>query len=122
MELSVFKLGNLVGTTQVARSVSFFDDVKEGLSRFSLPEGLPSRIVIYDGKEGDLEEIKEALTVSDWENVDKVKFLHTPKIEILPPDKKVTAVSFSRSSRNSRCYRIIKGGSKYSYARKVSFP
>ncbi len=95
LELSVFKLGNLVGTTQVARSVSFFDDVKEGLSRFSLPEGLPSRIVIYDGKEGDLEEIKEALTVSDWENVDKVKFLHTPKIEILPPDKKVTAVSLA---------------------------
>lgn len=95
LELSVFKLGNLVGTTQVSRSVSFFDDVKEGLSRFSLAENLPSRIVIYDGKEGDLEEVKEALTSSSWEDMGNVKFLHTPKIEIFFPDKKVTAVALA---------------------------
>lgn len=95
LELSVFKLGNLAGTTQVARSVSFFDDVAEGLSRFSLAEGLPSRIVIYDGKEGELEEVKEALTAGSWENMDKVKFFHTPKIEILTPEKKVTAVALA---------------------------
>ena len=95
LELSVFKLGNLVGTTQVARSVSFFDDVGEGLSRFSLAEGLPSRIVIYDGKEGELEEIKDVLIASNWENMDQVKFLHTPKIEILSPGKKVTAVALA---------------------------
>ncbi len=95
LELSVFKLGNLVGTTQVARSVSFFDDVAEGLSRFSLAEGLPSRIVIYDGKEGELEEVKDILIASNWENIDKVKFLHTPKIEILSPERKVTAVALA---------------------------
>ena len=95
LELSVFKLGNLVGTTQVARSVSFFDDVEEGLSRFSLAESLPSRIVIYDGKEGELEEIKDVLIASSWENMNKVKFLHTPKIEILSPEKKVTAVALA---------------------------
>ncbi len=95
LELSIFKLGNLVGTTQVARSISFFDDVKEGLSRFSLAEGLPSRIVIYDGKEGELEEIKDILIASNWENMDKVKFLHTPKIEILSAERKVTAVSLA---------------------------
>ena len=95
LELSVFKLGNLVGTTQVARSVSFFDDVAEGLSRFSLAENFPSRIVIYDGKEGELEEIKDVLIASNWENIDKVKFLHTPKIEILSPERKVTAVALA---------------------------
>ena len=95
LELSVFKLGNLVGTTQVARSVSFFDDVKEGLSRFVLEEGLPSRVVIYDGKEGELENIKDALMAANWESVEKVKFLHTPKIEIFSPEKKVTAVALA---------------------------
>ena len=95
LELSVFKLGNLVGTTQVARSVSFFDDVKEGLSRFVLEEGLPSRVVIYDGKEGELENIKDALMSANWESVEKVKFLHTPKIEIFSPEKKVTAVALA---------------------------
>jgi len=95
LELSVFKLGNLVGTTQVARSVSFFDDIKEGLSRFVLEEGLPSRVVIYDGKEGELENIKDALMAANWESVEKVKFLHTPKIEIFSPEKKVTAVALA---------------------------
>jgi hypothetical protein len=95
LEISVFKLGNLIGTTQVSRSVSFFDDVKEGLSRFALTEGLPSRIIIYDGKEGELENVKDALTAADWEGTDKVKFLHTPKIEIFSPDKKVTAVALA---------------------------
>jgi len=95
LELTVFKLGNLVGTTQVARSVSFFDDVKEGLSRFVLEEGLPSRVVIYDGKEGELENIKDALMSANWESVEKVKFLHTPKIEIFSPEKKVTAVALA---------------------------
>ena len=95
LELSVFKLGNLAGTTQVARSVSFFDDIKEGLSRFVLEEGLPSRVVIYDGKEGELENIKDALMAANWESVEKVKFLHTPKIEIFSPEKKVTAVALA---------------------------
>ena len=95
LELSVFKLGNLVGTTQVARSVSFFDDVKEGLSRFALTDGLPSRVVIYDGKEGELENVKDALTAANWESVNRVKFLHTPKIEIFSPEKKVTAVALA---------------------------
>lgn len=107
LELSVFKLGNLVGTTQVSRSVSFFDDVKEGLSRFSLADDLPSRIVIYDGKEGDLEEIKEALTDSNWENIDKVNFLHTPKIEILLPEKKVTAVALAGAAEIAGVMEIV---------------
>ncbi len=106
LELSVFKLGSLVGTTQVARSVSFFDDTIEGLSRFSLAEGLPSRIVIYDGKEGELEEIKDVLIASNWENVDKVKFLHTPKIEILSPEKKVTAVALAGAAEIAGVVRL----------------
>ncbi|KKR62087.1 MAG: hypothetical protein UU02_C0049G0001, partial [Candidatus Woesebacteria bacterium GW2011_GWA1_40_43] len=36
LELSVFKLGSLVGTTEVSRSVSLVDDVVEGLSRLSM--------------------------------------------------------------------------------------
>ncbi len=95
LEISVFGLGNLIGTTQVARSVSYFEDITEGLSRFSLSENLPSRIIIYDGKEGELEDVKEALMASNWEDLEKIKFLHPPKIEIFAPDKKVTAVALA---------------------------
>lgn len=107
LELSVFRLGNLVGTTQVSRSVSFFDDALEGLSRFSLTESLPSRIIIYDGKEGDLEEVKEVLTAGSWENLEKVKFLHTPKIEIFAPEKKVTAVALAGAAEIAGVTEII---------------
>jgi len=107
LELSIFRLGNLIGTTQVARSVSFFDDALEGLSRFSLTESLPSRIIIYDGKEGDLEEVKEVLNAGSWENLDKVKFLHTPKIEIFAPEKKVTAVALAGAAEIAGITEII---------------
>lgn len=98
LEISVFKLGNLLGNTTVARSISVFEDVIEGLSRFSTIEELPSRIIVYDGKEGELEEIKQLLITSEWTAVPKIKFLHTPKIEILSLEKKVLAVALAGAS------------------------
>jgi hypothetical protein len=98
LEISVFKLGNLMGTTSVARSVSIFDDVIEGLSRFAITEVLPSRIIIYDGREGELEEVKQSLIAADWESLEKVKFLHAPKVETLDPGNKVLATAFAGAS------------------------
>lgn len=98
LEISVFKLGNLVGTTNVARSVSLIEDVIEGLSRFEGASPLPSRIIVYDGKGGELEEAKEELMKATWEGENgesKVKFLHTPNAEILSSDRKVLATSLA---------------------------
>jgi len=91
LEVSVFRLGNLVGTANVARSVSIVDDVSEGLARFASGETLPSRFLLYDGKEGELEEVKQALLSAQWDEYEKLKFLHTPKVEIIAPEKKVIA-------------------------------
>jgi hypothetical protein len=91
LEISVFKLGNLIGTTSVARSVSITEDVTEGLSRFEGASPLPSRMVVFDGKGGELEEAKEELMKASWEGIGKMKFLHTPKAEILASDRKVLA-------------------------------
>jgi hypothetical protein len=120
LEISVFKLGNLVGTTQVSRSVSFFDDVKEGLSRFSLTESLPSRIVIYDGKEGDLEDVKEALTAGNWESPNGPRFLHTPKIEIFSPDKKVSAVALAGAAEIAGVVGIVEKSKEPFEEEKIS--
>lgn len=98
LELAVFKLGNLVGTSVIARSVSVADDVIEGLARFSSAESLPSRILLYDGKEGELEDVRQSLLDTSWEENDKVKFLHTPKIDIIGSDKKVLAVCLAGAS------------------------
>lgn len=89
--VSVFNLGNLVGTTTVARSISIVEDVIEGLSRFNGISPLPSRIIVFDGKGGELEDAKEELIKNNWEESEKIKFLHTPKVEILESDKKVLA-------------------------------
>lgn len=98
IELTVFKLGNLVGTTAVSRSVSTADDVVEGLSRFNIGDQLPSRFLIYDGKEGELEEVRQAIIEINWEGKDKIHFLHTPKVEIITPENKVLATALAGAS------------------------
>lgn len=98
LEVSVFKLGNLAGVSQIARSVSIVDDVSEGLARFAGGEAFPSRFVLYNGKEGELEEVKQALINVSWEETGKIKFLHTPKVEIIAPERKILAVCLAGAS------------------------
>jgi hypothetical protein len=98
IEIAVFRLGNLIGNSTVARSVSIADDVIEGLARFPGTEALPSRILLYDGKEGELEEERQTLLKLSWDDQEKVKFLHTPKIEIVDPDRKVLATALAGAS------------------------
>lgn len=101
LELAVFKLGNLVGTASVQRSLSVYDDVVEGLSRFVTGEPLPSRFLIYNGRGGELEEIRQNLLSASWDENEKIKFLHTPKIEIVETDKKVVATALAGASEMS---------------------
>ncbi len=107
LEISVFKLGNLVGTTSVARSISLVEDVTEGLSRFEGATPLPSRFILFDGKEAQLEEAKESLIQAEWNENEKVKFLHTPKVEILNSDKKVLAVSLAGANEIGNVAQVV---------------
>lgn len=109
LDLSVFNMGKLLGTTVVSRSVSISDDLIEGLSRLTSDlENFPAKIVLYNQKETELEEIKNSLNEIDWEKVDSLKFMHAPKIEILNPVDKILAVSLA-------------GGSEISQVDNVSF-
>lgn len=107
LELSIFRLGNLVGNAIVARSVSFYDDVVEGLTRFAANEAFPSRFILYNGKEGELEEARQVLTDAPWDEAGKVKFLHTPKIEIITPDKKVLATALAGGSEIAQVTNVL---------------
>lgn len=98
LEVAVFRLGNLSGNSVIARSVSVSDDVIEGLARFSSGEALPSRILIYDGKGGELEDVRQSLLDISWDELEKTKFLHTPKIEVIDPNKKVLATALAGAS------------------------
>ncbi len=112
LEVSVFRLGTLVGTSQVARSVSIVDDVSEGLARFTGGDPLPSRFLLYDGKEGELEETKQALLKAQWDDYEKLKFLHTPKAEIISPDKKVIAICLAGASEIADVFEVYTGREK----------
>ncbi len=109
VDLTIFKLGNLIGTTTVARSISFFEDIVEALARFSGIESLPSRFIIYDGKEGELEDARQQLLSSDWKELEKekIKFLHEPKVEIIDMDEKILAVSLAGASEISGASQIF---------------
>ena len=98
IEVSVFSLGNLLGNTKVSRSISLVDDVVEGLSRFSQISGMPSRFLVYNGREAELEDARQQLHNANWEDYEEIKFLHMPKIEIVGLEQKIEAISFAGAS------------------------
>lgn len=98
VELSLFQLGKLVGTTQIVRSSNLTEDVVEGINRLSQGDTLPSRFLIYDGKEADLEEVRQILINSNWEDFPNTKFLHTPKVELIDTKKKIYSVALAGAS------------------------
>ena len=48
LEVTLVRLGKIIGVHEVARSHQATDDVIEGLSRFPHADMLPSRILLYD--------------------------------------------------------------------------
>ncbi len=108
LDVTLFRLGNLVGTVEVGRSVSVVEDIIEGLARFASREHFPSRILLYDSKEGELEEVKQLLIKADWEGVsDRVKFLHTPQVEIVDAKKKLISVCLAGASEMGEVDKLI---------------
>ncbi len=107
MELSIFRLGKLAGVSQIARSVSPTDDVIEGLSRFYTGEPYPSRIILYNAKDDELDEIKQDLIKADWEGLDEIQFLHTPKVEIVNPEKKIYAVCLAGGAEMGNVEKVV---------------
>jgi hypothetical protein len=106
LEITVFKLGNLIGTSQISRSVSLIEDVTEGLSRFEGSAPLPSRFIVYDGKGAELAEAKDALMQEAWIDAPKIKFLHVPKVETLLSDRKVLATSLAGANEIGQVLQI----------------
>jgi hypothetical protein len=90
INLTLVKLGRILGSQLVGRSGDLGADVEEGLSRFDRVEALPARIILYDGG-GDFEENKQQLLSYDWE--DKLPFIHFPKVEVFTSEMTVKAVA-----------------------------
>lgn len=90
LTFSLVRVGKVELNFIYTRTSSFTSDFEESLSRLTT-EILPSRIVLYDEVKGlQMEELREELLCFPWHK--HASFLHTPKIEILPPPALITAL------------------------------
>lgn len=96
-QLTLAEGGQVVGTVEVARSMSLSADVAEGLARFPKVTQYPTRILLYNHRTVDIEGARQNLLDADWEAAG-ITFLHTPKVEILPEEASVSAVSLAGAS------------------------
>lgn len=91
--VSVVKAGKVVGSQGVKRSDNLFDDIEKTLMHFSEVEVLPSKLLLYAtsaDKEEDIEKLKDELTSFPW--MQKLPFLHFPKIDALRGNIEVQAI------------------------------
>jgi hypothetical protein len=107
LELTLVKLGRVIGIQLVNRSTNAADDVVEGLSRFSQVDMLPSRMLLYDSGL-DLEEIRQLLLAHPWQSGGKkLPFLHFPKIEILSGDYTVRSIALAGGTEVARAVGLL---------------
>lgn len=89
IEITLVASGKIVNTAYVSRSIALGDDIAEGLTRFG-GNNLPARIILYNNHAQELVETKNQLSTWEWP---PSFFLHTPRIEALPEDSMINAVS-----------------------------
>lgn len=105
IDLSLVQAGKTIETFEVSRSISLGQDVAEGLARFPGITEYPSRIILYNHRAGNLDEARQNLMDAKWSDL-KIRFLHTPKIEILPEDASVVAVSLAGATEVAHAQNI----------------
>jgi hypothetical protein len=97
VEITLVKGGKIIGSKSTKRSDSLFEDIESILSEFTEVEVLPSKIMLYMIKSGEkLNKIHDDLMSYPW--MQKLSFLHFPKIEILADDMTSQAIIFAGAS------------------------
>jgi hypothetical protein len=94
IDVTVVQNGKILGSVEVAKSMSTADDVAEGLAQIEKISQYPSRILLYNHKHGNLEDARRQLLDAEWKD-SKISFMHTPKVDILPEDIGISAVSLA---------------------------
>lgn len=94
--ISLYKIGTLVGQHDTENSEGLADRVESIIKSFDGEEILPSRMLIYGGESDDREKVRAQLLKHPWPT--RVNFLHFPKVELLPQESIVGAVSLAGAS------------------------
>lgn len=94
VDLTLVQNGKIVGSSEVGKSMDLGQDLAEGLAKIpSLPQ-YPARILLYNHRVADLEEARQGLLNANWEKTG-ITFLHTPRVDILPENATLAAVSLA---------------------------
>lgn len=82
LESTLVRGGKPVDTKAVKRTGQILEEIEKTAGQFTEVEVLPSRILLYSTKEGEnLAKVKDELMSYPW--MQKMPFLHFPKIEVL---------------------------------------
>ncbi len=97
IEVSLVRGGKVLSSKAIKRNSSLFEDIEAILTQFTEVEVLPSRIMLYSTKEGEnLTKIRDELMSYPW--MQRLSFLHFPKIEILEVGILARSIIFAAAS------------------------
>jgi len=106
LTLVLVKLGRIEAIETIGRSDDVVEDVTEGIARFKVLDNLPSRIILFNSMH-NLDDLIQNLLSFDWQS--QFNFLHTPKIEALPKDVTIRALSVAGGSEVAKSLGISLG-------------
>lgn len=95
LTLVLVRLGQIEAVETIGRGDDVVVDVTEGIARFKVATNLPSRIILFNSMH-DLSDIIQNLLSVDWPK--EFNFIHIPKIEALPKDVAIRALSVAGGS------------------------
>lgn len=94
LEITLVKGGKIIDSRSVKRSEHLHDDIEKLLRQFTDVEVFPSKILLYPTKmDEDLAKIKDDLMSYPW--MQRLPFLHFPKIESLDKETSMTAITLA---------------------------
>lgn len=93
VEVTVTRAGKVDGSKVVTRSDNLGEDIEKALLNFTEVEVLPSKILIYGGDSATLEKHKNQLSSFPW--MQKLSFLHLPKLDILEEAVEIKGIAFA---------------------------
>lgn len=91
--VTVVRAGKIDGTKIIKRSSNLGEDLEKILLTFTSVEVLPSRILIYSQDATKLDKQKDDLLSFPW--MDRLPFLHFPKLDALEADIDIKAVALA---------------------------
>ncbi|MBI4065191.1 hypothetical protein HY409_02385 [Candidatus Gottesmanbacteria bacterium] len=100
LTVTLYKVGVLIGQKMTKNEGEVAQKLEHILKSFKELEILPSRILLYGNNRQALEDTQAKLLRYPWQT--KANFLHFPKIELLPTDFAVVAVSVAGATELSQ--------------------